>query len=125
MNQVSNQTNISVYFHQDHDRLDHAFRQFQKLKNSDFSQARAFFVVFKFGLQRHIVWEEEILFPLFERKTGILSTSPTFVMRDEHKRIGAFLEAIHEKVKAGDPNTEVEETNLLNVLSIHNRKEEM
>jgi len=116
-------TSISEYFEKDHDRLDDLFKSFQQWKQSDYPRAKEFFVAFKFGLQRHIVWEEEILFPLFEKKTG-MQFGPTYVMRMEHKEIAAHLEAIHKKVQKADPNTDSEERKLLEVLGMHNEKEE-
>jgi iron-sulfur cluster repair protein YtfE (RIC family) len=116
--------NIQSGFAADHDRLDNCFHQFQSMKRSDFAGAREHFKEFKFGLQRHIIWEEQILFPRFEAKTGLYGTGPTEVMRQEHRRIGALLEAIHEKVKHGDPESDAEERALLEVLTAHNQKEE-
>jgi regulator of cell morphogenesis and NO signaling len=115
---------ISKFYEADHDRLDEAFKSFQTLKRSDYARAKEFFREFKFGLQRHIIWEEEILFPLFEEKTGMFQGGPTEVMRIEHRQIGEHLEAIHKKVKAADPNSDEEEKMLLAVLSVHNGKEE-
>jgi regulator of cell morphogenesis and NO signaling len=114
---------ISEYFEQDHDRLDDLFHTFKEWKRKDYLRAREAFVGFKFGLQRHIVWEEEILFPLFEGKTGI-TQGPTMVMRMEHRQIGQFLEALHVKVKAGNPDSDAEENALVQILSLHNMKEE-
>ena len=115
---------IKQYFEEDHDRLDNLFRNFQQIKNVDYPKAKEFFVQFKTGLQRHIVWEEQILFPLFEQKSGIFYGGPTEVMRMEHREIGLRLEAIHEKVKRKDPASELEEQKLLDILSLHNMKEE-
>ena len=115
---------IREYFEEDHDRLDDLFKNFQKTKSTDYAKAKTFFVEFRTGLQRHIIWEEEILFPLFERKTGITSGGPTEVMRMEHREIGQHLEAIHDKVKVADPGSDAEEQRLLDVLSLHNMKEE-
>ena len=115
---------VSGFYEDDHDRLDNLFEQFQKLKRTHFSLAKTAFKEFKFGLQRHIIWEEEILFPLFEQKTGLISGGPTNVMRMEHRLIGKYLEEIHQKVKAGDMDSEGEEQMLLNTLFAHNQKEE-
>lgn len=116
-------TSVKTYFEKDHDRLDELFRQFQNLKQSDYSKAKECFKEFKFGLQRHIVWEEEILFPLFERKTGS-ALGPTQVMRMEHRQIREHLESIHKKVQDQNPDSDQEEQMLLAVLSAHNQKEE-
>jgi regulator of cell morphogenesis and NO signaling len=115
---------VRSYFEKDHDRLDSLFKEFQRLKRIDFVKAKQNFAAFKFGLQRHIIWEEEILFSLFEQKTGISNAGPTFVMRQEHKQIGKILEEIHSKVKAADPASEREEEALISILGLHNMKEE-
>lgn len=114
---------ISEYFEKDHDRLDELFRNFREWKSKDYPKAKEYFVAFKYGLQRHIIWEEDILFPLFEERTGS-SQGPTMVMRQEHRQIGEKLEAIHLKVKEADPDSEREENSLLEVLAMHNMKEE-
>lgn len=115
---------ISTMFEEDHDRLDALFKSFQELKRTDFAKAKEAFVEFKFGLQRHIVWEEDLLFPLWEEKTGMAEGGPTFVMRAEHRQIGECLEAIHQKVQQQDPDSNREEQRLLELLGSHNMKEE-
>jgi iron-sulfur cluster repair protein YtfE (RIC family) len=124
MEQALKAKSISDYFEKDHDRLDELFKDFQKFKTTDFLRAKEFFVAFKFGLQRHIIWEEEILFPVFEKATGLFNEGPTHVMRLEHRMIGEKLESIHKKVQKKDPNSDQEEKELLLILSNHNEKEE-
>ena len=121
---MSEQKTISEFYEQDHDRLDELFKTFQKLKRYDFAKAKEAFKAFKFGLQRHIVWEEDVLFPLWEEKTGMSEGGPTFVMRAEHRQIGQQLEAIHDKVAEQNPDSDQEEQMLLELLGSHNMKEE-
>jgi regulator of cell morphogenesis and NO signaling len=121
---MSERKTISVFYEQDHDRLDELFKAFQKLKRSDVVKAKEAFKEFKFGLQRHIVWEEDVLFPLWEEKTGMSEGGPTFVMRAEHRQIGQQLEAIHGKVADQNPDSDQEEQMLLDLLGSHNMKEE-
>ena len=116
---------ISTLFAEDHDRLDGLLASFRAKKFDNYAEAKPFFRDFKFGLQRHIVWEETILFPLFEQKTGMYHTGPTEVMRAEHRRIGECLEALHDKVRRQDPESDAEEAALLGALEAHNQKEEM
>lgn len=118
------QETIANYFEKDHDRLDGLFRRFQEDKRPNFPEARRCFKEFKRGLERHIVWEEEILFPLFESKTGIHETGPTAMMRLEHREIKEALEKVHKKVREGNPETDEEEEALLSLLKEHNFKEE-
>lgn len=121
---MSEQNTISAFFEQDHDRLDGLFKSFQSLKHSDFAKAKEAFKEFKYGLRRHIVWEEDLLFPLWEEKTGMSEGGPTFVMRAEHRQIGEQLEAIHQKVADQNPDAEQEEQALAAILGSHNMKEE-
>ena len=118
------QETITKFYEADHDRLDELFRTFQMLKRSDFTKAKDAFKEFKIGLQRHIVWEEELLFPMWEEKTGMVEDGPTPVMRFEHSQIRQYLDAIHQKVEGRNPDTDGEEQALLQVLGSHNRKEE-
>ena len=110
---------------QDHDRLDGIFKEFREVKNNDLKKAKSFFHDFKIGLQKHIVWEEEILFPIFENKTGMFETGPTAVMRMEHRQIKEFLEKIHDQILKGETSKIDElEKGLIEVLTAHNQKEE-
>jgi iron-sulfur cluster repair protein YtfE (RIC family) len=116
---------IRTFFAEDHDRLDGLFARFREWKRADYAEAKQAFREFKFGLQRHIVWEEQILFPLFEQKTGMWDTGPTEVMRREHRLIGERLEALHDRVRRHDPESDTEEKALQEALEAHNLKEEM
>jgi regulator of cell morphogenesis and NO signaling len=115
---------LRQYFESDHDRLDQLLNQYDQLKRSDFATAKPFFREFKFGLLRHIIWEEEILFPIFELKSGSTGNGPTFVMRREHRLIEQLLENVHQKVKHTNPESDEEEQLLINTLLQHNQKEE-
>lgn len=117
-------TSVKRYFEADHDRLDGLFTEFQGLKRIDPAEAKLKFKAFITGLSRHIVWEEEILFPLFEKRTGMTNSGPTEVMRQEHLMIKRHLDAIHDKVRVADPESDLEENALLDVLKAHNMKEE-
>ncbi len=120
---MSEQT-ITALYEKDHDRLDDLFKTFQTSKRSDFAKAKEAFKAFKVGLQRHIVWEEELLFPTWEEKTGMIEDGPTPVMRFEHEQIKKLLESIHQKVEQQNLESDQEEQALLNLLGSHNRKEE-
>jgi regulator of cell morphogenesis and NO signaling len=120
---MSGQT-ITAWYEKDHDRLDELFKTFQTSKWSDVAKAKDAFREFKVGLQRHIVWEEELLFPMWEEKTGMIEDGPTPVMRFEHEQIKKLLDDIHQKVERQDLNSDQEEQALLTLLSSHNRKEE-
>jgi len=110
----------------DHDRLeaieDRAFRLYAA---GDAAGARAAWTEFDFGLRRHIRFEEEILFPEFERVSGMPpGAGPTEVMRMEHLRIGKLLEAIGSVLQGGSAPLPLR-TQLHQVLGEHNEKEEV
>lgn len=116
-------TGVKQFFEADHDRLDALFAEYQALKRQDAAAAKQKFKAFLTGLTRHIIWEEEVLFPLFEERTG-MTMGPTEVMRQEHKLIKARLDALHDKVRAADPESDAEAAAVLEVLGSHNMKEE-
>src|SRR6185437_6772298 len=121
---MSEQKTVTAFYRKDHDRLDDLFKVFQTSKRSDFAKAKEAFKEFKVGLQRHIVWEEELLFPMWEEKTGMIEDGPTPMMRFEHSQIRQLLDAIHQKVEGQNLETDQDEQTLVNLLSSHNRKEE-
>lgn len=121
---MNEQETVTAFYEKDHDRLDELFKTFQASKRSDFAKARKAFKEFKVGLQRHILWEEELLFPMWEEKTGMIEDGPTPIMRHEHSQIKQLLDAIHQKVEGQNLDTDQDEQALLNLLSSHNRKEE-
>jgi regulator of cell morphogenesis and NO signaling len=121
---MSEQKTIREFYEKDHGRLDELFKTFQQLKRSHPPKAKGVFEEFKFGLERHIVWEEDLLFPLWEKKTGRSEEGPTVVMRGEHRQIKRQLEAIHGNVLQHNCGSDQEEQALLDVLGSHNRKEE-
>ncbi len=114
---------ISRFMEADHDRLDSLFREFQGAGRSRPEEAREKFREFREGLLRHIGWEEEMLFPEFEERTGMRGAGPTAVMRMEHRQIQQFLERIQAALASGGPTGDLEE-GLLALLKGHNEKEE-
>lgn len=115
---------VQSSFADDHVRLDQLLVTYRQLKRVDFDQAKPVFRQFRVGLRRHIVQEERVLFPLFEEKTGMHDHGPTVVMREEHREIARRLEALHEKVRSRDVESDTEEDVLLEILAAHNHKEE-
>jgi regulator of cell morphogenesis and NO signaling len=119
-----NDQTVQASFADDHDRLDELLATYRRSKRVDFDRAKRAFKQFKVGLQQHILREEGVLFPLFEEKTGMRDNGPTVVMRAEHRGIARRLEAIHDKVRVHDVDTDQEEEALVEILSAHNHKEE-
>lgn len=110
----------------DHDRLDALeAAAFEKRALGEFQLARDLYAEFAAGLKRHIGFEEQLLFPAFEERSGFPPTAgPTAVMRAEHREIRELLDRI--EVKIADAAAPVEELrrSFHLVLGEHNFKEE-
>lgn len=117
---------VTDYLQTDHRRLDAIFERFSfALKDSRWEDAGLDFREFSLGLKRHIGVEEEIVFPVFEEKTGMKDSGPTFVMREEHKDIKALLDSILNGTDAKDAASVAKGMSALtNTLGDHNMKEE-
>lgn len=110
----------------DHDRLDALLgRVFEERARSSYEKARELWPSFEFGLRRHIRFEEQVLFPVFEKRTGLPEDAgPTGVMRAEHRAIEMLLEGIRGTVGVPGAAAETLRAELLRVLGEHNEKEE-
>ena len=115
---------VTDHFGHDHRRLDSLLRQFETLRKGDGPAVESVYTEFKAGLERHIRWEEEILFPIFEAKTGLRHGGPTEVMRFEHRQIQRLLAEIDGKLARQEPSLESDVSALLGLLATHNHKEE-
>jgi len=116
---------VSKYMSQHHADLDSLFEEFVGQQTDNPALAIPTAEKFRLGLLRHIVWEEEILFPIFDEKSGMQGGGPTAVMCSEHRRIKELLEEIaagltgNELAGIAEPENE-----LTGILQSHNRKEE-
>jgi uncharacterized protein (DUF2249 family) len=92
----------------DHERLARLeVEAFVARAAGDTAAAAARYEAFSSGLRRHIAIEEELLFPLFEKRAGLFPGSrPTEEMRTEHTEIlrllGEILRAIGDPAKLPD-----------------------
>ncbi|MBI2947118.1 MAG: hemerythrin domain-containing protein [Verrucomicrobia bacterium] len=115
---------VTRYYSQDHQRLDDLFHRFQERKATDFQEACRLFAEFKAGLEHHILWEEEVLFPAFDAKIGERPGSPTGFMCWEHRHLRRYLARIEENLPRVDTETELVQIAFASLLGAHNRKEE-
>ena len=109
----------------DHDRLEEIERRaFEAHAAGDAAGAVAAWKEFAHGLKRHIRFEEGILFPVFEERTGAPpAAGPTAVMRIEHRQIEGFLDAIASALERAADALPLR-ARLHHVLGDHNIKEE-
>jgi regulator of cell morphogenesis and NO signaling len=113
---------INEFLTEDHDRLDELLEGFQERKSGNPAEVAEFWTRFASALKRHLLWEETILFPLFEQKTG--QSGLTDTLRAEHEEIREWLAALDEKVQQQDVDSDHEAEMLINELGGHNAREE-
>jgi regulator of cell morphogenesis and NO signaling len=113
---------INGFLTEDHGRLDELLEAFQECRVKDPARARALLAEFVQGLHRHLRWEETILFPLFEEKTG--QTGLTRTLLGEHQEIRERLAALSGKLEQTDADGGPEEKMLVEELGGHNAREE-
>lgn len=117
---------VGEYLGWDHRRLESIFSTTeQHVASGAFGEAGARFAEFSCGLKRHILMEEGILFPAFERATGMSGGGPTAVMRAEHVEIKRLLDEIASAIRDSRADRFTDAARgLHSVLGEHNMKEE-
>ncbi|HCE08843.1 MAG TPA: hemerythrin HHE cation-binding protein [Oxalobacteraceae bacterium] len=87
-------------------------------------KAQPEFDAYRSEMERHLRMEEEVMFPAFEAKTGMVG-GPTLVMRNEHLQMRKLIDDMAQKIAAkdGDGYLGVSET-LMILMQQHNMKEE-
>jgi hemerythrin-like domain-containing protein len=105
--------------------LDAIFKDVSRMvEDGEMERADHTYEEFDGGLRRHIRIEEEMLFPVFEQKTGNRQ-GPTMVMRSEHVEIRESLEQMRTALGTGDAEGFRDgRTRLIDVLPAHDMKEE-
>lgn len=112
---------IASFFSRDHDEIDAILEKVERGVPGKLAQ----FELFDRRLERHIRWEEELLFPAAERAEPSLADGPIAVMRVEHDHIRRLKRAVLEALRAGDEATaRLNLDELRAILGGHNVKEE-
>lgn len=117
---------VAEFLQGDHRRLDAILADVEKNAGAKaYAGAGARFGEFACGLNRHIDMEEKVLFPAFEKATGMAGGGPTAVMRSEHVEIRRILERIASTLRGEDAGGySAAVRSLHSVLGDHNMKEE-
>jgi len=111
---------LHEFFTKDHRRLDKLFNRFR----ADDSASRIEILnMFAAGLIRHIIWEEEYLFPIFEEVTGMIEEGPIAVMREDHHTIQELLYELLMQARNGESYSPLS-VQLEGLLLQHNLAEE-
>ncbi|MDM7267249.1 MAG: hemerythrin domain-containing protein [Aquificaceae bacterium] len=116
---------IRDYLTEEHRRGDSLYAKLEELVRSErWKEAEEVFKAFEEDVLTHFKKEEDILFPEFERTTGI-TMGPTQVMRVEHAQARELLERMKSALEGRDKKNflAVADT-LMILLQQHNMKEE-
>ncbi|HVR71228.1 MAG TPA: hemerythrin domain-containing protein [Vicinamibacteria bacterium] len=118
-------TSVKSYLSWDHERLEHALDDARAhVQEEHMAEARHALDLYVGGLERHMRIEEELVFPVFEARSG-MSGGPTTVLRDEHRTIRVALAMMREGVARGDgAGFRAGLRYLETILPEHNAKEE-
>jgi len=114
---------LAEFFTADHRACDALWADIEAAEAAD---VPALFAGFERALRRHLSWEEEVLFPEFEAAMGMgPNHGPTAIMRGEHDQMRALLDAMFQRVSAGDVGGLLDQGDtLLMLIQQHNVKEE-
>ncbi|MCP4447350.1 MAG: hemerythrin domain-containing protein [Myxococcales bacterium] len=116
---------IVSFFTQDHRECDEVWAQVEAAVNAKNNEgAKVAWTSFDKMLRAHLAMEEEVLFPAFEKATG-MTGGPTAMMRMEHTQMRGMLEQMSEDAESGDLESLADQGDtLLMLIQQHNMKEE-
>ncbi len=115
---------LAAFFANHHQYCDGLWSSFEEASSASPAEARASFEQYEKETLRHLDWEETVLFPAFEQATG-MTQGPTAVMRSEHERMRALLQAMADAIRNDDIETALDQGDtLLLFTQQHNQKEE-
>lgn len=120
---------VTSFMLRDHEKMAGMVKRFIQLKDSDPESSARVYSQFRQKLLRHMAWEEEVLFPMFEEKTGLSLFGPTFNMRAEHRQIRTMLDHLsaimaEKQSKIDEMESGIIEKRLVEILGAHDEKED-
>ena len=84
----------------DHAQIETLFTKIKKLLENKDPASINLFNQFHQALQKHFIWEENILFPPYEEKNDLSGKDTIFVLRSEHKQMRImFIHKIEKLIK--------------------------
>jgi len=110
----------------DHARLDALeAAAFEARARGGLVQARDVFTDFAHGLRRHMDFEEQLLFPEFEKRCHLEGDNgPSAVMRAEHRAIASLLFVMEREIDDPEAPIELSRAELRQIQRDHDLKEE-
>ncbi|MCC6202171.1 MAG: hemerythrin domain-containing protein [Gammaproteobacteria bacterium] len=118
-------TTITNFMTDDHRRCDDLLATAeQHAQQEDWAAAAPATLTFIDAIEHHFQMEEQVLFPEFERQTG-MNGGPTYVMREEHRQMRDLIAQLRAATDAHNRDDYLDTTEtLLIMIQQHNMKEE-
>ncbi len=116
---------ISLFLTQDHRDCDEILAQLENSVNSEnWAEVNKSSKKFFSAMKHHFAMEEEVMFPVFEQRTGMRG-GPTQIMKMEHAQMLHVMEQMQEDINNKDKEHffGLSET-LMMLIQQHNMKEE-
>ena len=116
---------LAQFFVEDHREADQGWTRVEAaIEGGNDAAIREAFEAYKGRMLRHFAMEEEVLFPAFEARTGMVG-GPTAVMRMEHDQMRGLLDQMAAALERGDREALLDQGDtLLMLIQQHNQKEE-
>lgn len=116
---------VTTYLSWDHQRLGAMLEDVTvRVDEGQLDEALRLYRQWYEGLVRHMRIEEELLFPIFDARAGIVA-GPTATMREEHREIQRAIRTMRDGLAARDAQAFGQGLRFLgSVLPGHNSKEE-
>ncbi len=113
----------SKNFDEQHKGINRLFKEYQDLKVKDANKAKELFEKFASNLQRHMLWEERILFPILLQEGCDNTSHAVEVIKVEHRKILQLLKKLYLKVSQKEESSR-EEEELISALIKHEEFED-
>ncbi len=116
---------ISSFLTKDHRDCDEVFAQMEnEVAAENWAQANKKFDEFNGDLEHHFNMEEQVMFPAFEQKTGMMG-GPTAMMRMEHEQMRNVVAQMKKDLDEKNKNHFFGlSESLMMIIQQHNMKEE-
>lgn len=116
---------ISSFLTKDHRDCDEVFAQMEnEVASENWAQANKKFQEFNSDLEHHFNMEEQVMFPAFEQKTGMMG-GPTAMMRMEHEQMRNVVSQMKKDLDEKNKNHFFGlSESLMMIIQQHNMKEE-
>jgi iron-sulfur cluster repair protein YtfE (RIC family) len=102
--QITTVETISTHLAHEHARCDALFNQVKlSLEDGQWPAADRAFACFREALERHLLIEERIVFPAYEKAVHQLATA-TAAMRTEHLRLRAIAQRLADAIRKRQPS---------------------